>query len=246
MSSRATGAARCGIHSEVRWSGTNERSNSSHGTSHTRSSASPRWCRTVTGASGADSTDSLMSDRTEGLQHWATNRGPRSPAAEGLAVDEPDPGGHRVHPHPGEGHVEERDRRMHDEDDIAAGHRRRLLQQGHGALGNHRRSGHRVDHGTLCCHCGEEVVDDGPVDLLEGVTPLVVVVERAGRGKAGHRRVPGGPEEERRGRRHERQGFGGDQLGPGRAEPDHVDPRGVDRLSGRHAGKRTGRFSRRR
>ena len=47
----------------------------------TCSSGRPRWWRSVTGPSGAASTDSFTSERTWRLQHWATSSGPRSPAA---------------------------------------------------------------------------------------------------------------------------------------------------------------------
>ena len=188
-----------GIHNEVRWSGSNDRSSSSQETSHTRSSASPRWNRTVTFSVTGDSTASLISDRRSLFQHCATRSGPRCPAAlhgEGLAVHQPEPGGYRVDSEADEGKVDERHRRVDTPD---RSHRRPRPGAPAGARPSvRRRWANRGRHRPRTLEGGfDQVVHDGPVDLGEVVGPLVVTIECGRVGIASRRRMPGRPEEYR-------------------------------------------------
>ncbi len=99
----------------------------------------------------------------------------RSLRREPPAVDQAHPGRNRIDPQRGPRQIAEAERR-HDpclDPSIAA-------KEFDGLFGHCRRPGHRVEHLSVLTRCEHEVLDDRPVELVEGVGLLVEVVEGHG------------------------------------------------------------------
>ena len=106
---------------------------------------------------------------------------------EAMAVDQPHTGLDGVDAQVSPGQVEERHARHDLHLDPVVGE-----QERHGALEHERRPGYGVADLAVPVGLGRQVVDDGPVDLLEGASRFVDVVVALAVGVGLGRRVPPG------------------------------------------------------
>ena len=181
-----------------------------------------------------------MSDSTWGWSHWPTSSGPRSPAA---SVAKRRPSTSRAPRATGStasrAHARSRNDRAGS---TSTSTRSSATQQLDGALGDDRRAGHRVEHLAVLGGGGHQRLDDGGVDLVEGVA----------RRRRGRRRLAASGTATAAGWRlvrrkrcgdgvDAREGAGGEQVGPGRPEADDDDPGPAHRVRARRAGRRSGR-----
>ena len=194
---------------------------------NTRSSGKPSRCKTMTSWSGgsASNSASFTSEHTSCESHCAISIGPLVPAASTANAARVDHAraAHGIDVESPPREIDERDSR--DQLDVDPGGADQL----DAALGDRRAPGHRVhDLALLACGLDDAVGDRGVhrVEVVGGVVEEVEWFERDAVGREiGDRRVTGSADEPDR-NPFERGARGGkEQVGAGRAEPDHHDAR---------------------